>query len=278
MYARGMTVIDIQAHLKELYSVDVSPDLISQVTDAVVQEVREWRHRPLDPVYPVIIFDGLRVKIRDEGVVKTKCIYLAMAFTLEGKKDILGLWIEQTEGAKFWLKVMNELKNRSVQDALIAVVDGLKGFPEAINAVFPKTQVQTCIVHLVRYSLSFVYWKDRKKVANDLKAIYRAQTQEMAEGALTEFESKWDSQYPTISQSWRRNWELVIPFFAYPLEIRKIIYTMNAIESLHMTLRKIIKYRGHFPNDESATKPLYLAWRNASGKMDHADSRMEKKR
>lgn len=266
MYARGMTVRNIQAHLKELYSVDVSPDLISQVTDAVVQEVREWQHRPLDPVYPVIIFDGLRVKIRDEGVVKTKCIYLAMAFTLEGKKDILGLWIEQTEGAKFWLKVMNELKNRGVQDALIAVVDGLKGFPEAINTVFPKTQVQTCIVHLVRYSLSFVSWKDRKDVENDLKAIYRAPTQEMAEGALTEFESKWDSQYPTISQSWRRNWELVIPFFAYPLEIRKIIYTTNAIESLHMTLRKIIKNRGHFPNDESATKLLYLALRNASEK------------
>ncbi len=259
MYARGMTVRNIQAHLKELYAVDVSPDLISQVTDAVVQEVREWQNRPIDPVYPIIIFDALRVKIRDEGVVKTKSVYLALAFTMEGQKDVLGLWIEQTEGAKFWLKIMNELKNRGVQDVLIAVVDGLKGFPDAINMVFPKTQVQTCIVHLVRYSLNFVCWRDRKDVAKDLKLIYRAETEEMAEANLSEFEAKWDSKYPTISQSWRRNWERVIPFFIYPHEIRKIIYTTNAIESLNMTLRKIIKNRGHFPSDESATKLIYLA-------------------
>lgn len=266
MYARGMTVRNIQAHLKELYAVDVSPDLISQVTDTVVQEVREWQNRPLDPVYPIIIFDALRVKIRDEGVVKTKSVYLALAFTMEGQKDVLGLWIEQTEGAKFWLKIMNELKNRGVQDVLIAVVDGLKGFPDAINMVFPKTQVQTCIVHLVRYSLNFVCWRDRKDVAKDLKLIYRAETEEMAEANLSEFEAKWDSKYPTISQSWRRNWERVIPFFIYPHEIRKIIYTTNAIESLNMTLRKIIKNRGHFPSDESATKLIYLALRNATTK------------
>ncbi len=266
MYARGMTVRNIQAHLKELYAVDVSPDLISQVTDAVVQEVREWQNRPIDPVYPIIIFDALRVKIRDEGVVKTKSVYLALAFTMEGQKDVLGLWIEQTEGAKFWLKIMNELKNRGVQDVLIAVVDGLKGFPDAINTVFPKTQVQTCIVHLVRYSLNFVCWRDRKDVAKDLKLIYRAETEEMAEANLSEFEAKWDSKYPPISQSWRRNWERVIPFFIYPHEIRKIIYTTNAIESLNMTLRKIIKNRGHFPSDESATKLIYLALRNATTK------------
>ena len=266
MYARGMTVRNIQAHLKELYAVDVSPDLISQVTDAVVQEVREWQNRPIDPVYPIIIFDALRVKIRDEGVVKTKSVYLALAFTMEGQKDVLGLWIEQTEGAKFWLKIMNELKNRGVQDVLIAVVDGLKGFPDAINTVFPKTQVQTCIVHLVRYSLNFVCWRDRKDVAKDLKLIYRAETEEMAEANLSEFEAKWDSKYPTISQSWRRNWERVIPFFIYPHEIRKIIYTTNAIESLNMTLWKIIKNRGHFPSDESATKLIYLALRNATTK------------
>ena len=266
MYARGMTVRNIQAHLKELYSVDVSPDLISQVTDAVVQEVREWQNRPIDPVYPIIIFDALRVKIRDEGFLKTKSVYLALAFTMEGQKDVLGLWIEQTEGAKFWLKIMNELKNRGVQDVLIAVVDGLKGFPDAINTVFPKTQVQTCIVHLVRYSLNFVCWRDRKDVAKDLKLIYRAETEEMAEANLSEFEAKWDSKYPTISQSWRRNWERVIPFFIYPHEIRKIIYTTNAIESLNMTLRKIIKNRGHFPSDESATKLIYLALRNATTK------------
>ncbi len=266
MYARGMTVRNIQAHLKELYAVDVSPDLISQVTDTVVQEVREWQNRPLDPVYPIIIFDALRVKIRDEGVVRTKSVYLALAFTMEGQKDVLGLWIEQTEGAKFWLKIMNELKNRGVQDVLIAVVDGLKGFPDAINSVFPETQVQTCIVYLVRYSLNFVCWRERKNVAKDLKLIYRAETEEMAEANLSEFEAKWDSKYPTISQSWRRNWERVTPFFIFPHEIRKIIYTTNAIESLNMTLRKIIKNRGRFPSDESATKLIYLALKNAATK------------
>ena len=264
MYARGMTVREIQGHLKEMYRVEVSPDLISRVTDAVMDEVREWQNRPLDRVYPIVIFDALRVKIRDEGVVKNKAVYLALGINMEGVKDVLGLWIEQSEGAKFWLKVMTELKNRGVNDVLITVVDGLKGFPEAITSIFPKAQVQTCIVHLVRHSLKFVPWKERKLVAADLKAIYRAETVEMAEARLAEFEEKWDPKYPPISRSWRRNWEQIIPFYSYPPDIRKVIYTTNAIESLHMTLRKIIKNRGHFPNDEAATKLLYLALRNVS--------------
>jgi putative transposase len=264
MYARGMTVREIQGHLKEMYGVEVSPDLISRVTDEVLNEVREWQNRPLDQVYPIVIFDALRVKIRDEGVVKNKAVYLALGVNMEGIKDVLGLWIEQTEGAKFWLKVMTELKNRGVNDVLVTVVDGLKGFPEAITSVFPFAQVQTCIVHLVRHSLKFVPWKERKEVAADLKAIYRAETVEMAEARLTDFEEKWDSKYPPISRSWRRNWEQIIPFYSYPPEIRKVIYTTNAIESLHMTLRKIIKNRGHFPNDQAATKLLYLALKNVS--------------
>ena len=266
MYAGGMTVRDIQSHLKDLYGIEVSPDLISEVTDAVIQEVREWQNRPLDAVYPIIIFDAIRVKIRDEGVVRNKAVYLALAFTMGGTKDVLGLWIEQTEGAKFWLRVMNELKNRGIQDVLIAVVDGLKGFPEAINSVFPQTVVQTCIVHLVRYSLNFVSWKDRKAVASDLKKVYRAETAILAEANLTEFEGKWDGKYPTIGQSWRRNWENVIPFFVFPEDIRRIIYTTNAIESLNMRLRKIIKNRGHFPGDDSASKLIYLTLRNVSKK------------
>ena len=266
MYAGGMTVRDIQSHLKDLYGIEVSPDLISEVTDAVIQEVREWQNRPLDAVYPIIIFDAIRVKIRDEGVVRNKAVYLALAFTMGGTKDVLGLWIEQTEGAKFWLRVMNELKNRGIQDVLIAVVDGLKGFPEAINSVFPQTVVQTCIVHLVRYSLNFVSWKDRKAVAADLKKVYRAETAILAEANLTEFEGKWDGKYPTIGQSWRRNWENVIPFFVFPEDIRRIIYTTNAIESLNMRLRKIIKNRGHFPGDDSASKLIYLTLRNVSKK------------
>lgn len=264
MYARGMTVREIQGHLKEMYGVEVSPDLISRVTDEVMNEVREWQNRPLDQVYPIIIFDALRVKIRDEGVVRNKAVYLALGINLEGIKDVLGLWIEQTEGAKFWLKVMTELKNRGVNDVLITVVDGLKGFPEAITSIFPEAQVQTCIVHMVRHSLKFVPWKERKKVAADLKAIYKAETVEIAEANLADFEEKWDLKYPPISRSWRRNWERIIPFYSYPSEIRKVIYTTNAIESLNMTLRKIIKNRGHFPSDEAATKLLYLALKNVS--------------
>lgn len=266
MYARGMSVNEIRGHLEEIYGVEVSRDLISTVTDAVMEEVRDWQNRPLDAVYPVIIFDALRVKIRDEGTVRNKAVYLALGFTMEGQREVLGLWIEQTEGAKFWLRVMNDIKARGVNDVFIAVVDGLKGFPEAINAVFPDTQVQTCIVHMIRNSLNFVGWKEKKAVATDLKEVYRAKTDEDAALRLDEFEEKWGGKFPSIAKSWRNNWEHVIPFFAYPEEIRKIIYTTNAIESLNMSLRKIIKNRGHFPNDEAATKLLYLALKNASKK------------
>jgi putative transposase len=267
MYARGMTVREIQGHLKELYATDISPDLISSVTDAVLEEIKDWQNRPLEPLYPVIIFDALRVKIRDEGVVKNKAVYLAIGIAKDGTKDILGLWIEQTEGAKFWLKVMSELKNRGVQDALICLVDGLKGFPEAISAIFPQAQIQTCIVHLMRHSLEYCSWKDRKFVAAELKTIYRAVSAEAAAEALSAFEAgPWGQRYPAIAASWRRNWERVIPFFAYPPDVRRVLYTTNAIESLHMQLRKITKNRGHFPSDEAATKLLYLALRNVTAK------------
>jgi len=266
MYARGMSVREIRGHLEELYGVEVSPDLISRVTDEVMDEVRDWQSRPLDEVYPIIIFDALRVKIRDEGMVRSKAVYLALGFTMEGHKEVLGLWIEQTEGAKFWLRVMTEIKNRGVNDVFIAVVDGLKGFPDAINAVFPEASVQTCIVHMIRHSLNYVPWNERKAVAADLKSIYRAESADAAALRLGEFEEKWDGKYPTIGQSWRRNWEQIIPFFTYPDAVRKIIYTTNAIERLNMSLRKIIKNRGHFPSDEAATKLLYLALRNAAKK------------
>src|ERR1700738_3208867 len=263
LYARGMTVREIQGHLAELYGTEVSPDLISRVTDAVLDEVREWQSRPLDPVYPVIFFDALRVKIRDEGLVRNKAVYVALALNSDGEKEVLGLWIEQTEGAKFWLKVMNELKTRGVSDVLIAVVDGLKGFPEAIGVVFPLTTVQTCIIHLIRNSLAFVSWKDRKLIMPDLKAIYRAPPAEAALTELDAFEAKWDKRYPAIGQAWRRAWEHVVPFFAFPPAIRKMIYTTNAVESLNRSLRKIIKTRGSFPTDEAALKLLFLAIRNA---------------
>jgi len=266
MYARGMSVREIRGHLEELYGVEVSPDLISRVTDEVMDEVRDWQTRPLDEVYPIIIFDALRVKIRDEGTVRNKAVYLALGFTMDGHKEVLGLWIEQTEGAKFWLRVMNEIKNRGVNDVFIAVVDGLKGFPDAITAVFPEVSVQTCIVHMIRNSLNYVGWKERKAVAKDLKAVYRAATADAAALQLDEFEDKWGARFPSIAPIWRRNWEQVIPFFAYPEDVRKIIYTTNAIESLNMSLRKIIKNRGHFPNDDAATKLLYLALRNAAKK------------
>jgi putative transposase len=261
LYARGMTVREIQGHLAELYGTEVSPDLISKVTDAVLDEVRDWQNRPLDPVYPVVFFDALRVKIRDEGTVKNKAIYVALGLNPSGEKDVLGLWIEQTEGAKFWLKVMNDLKARGLNDILI--VDGLKGFPEAITSVFPQTLVQTCIVHLIRNSLSFVTWKDRKAILPSIQAIYRAENADMAIVRLEEFEAKWGKRYPAIGQAWRRAWEHVIPFFAFAPGIRKMIYTSNAVEALNRSLRKIIKTRGSFPNDEAALKLLYLAIRNA---------------
>jgi transposase-like protein len=267
MYARGMTVREIQAFLEEQYGVEVSPDLISSVTDAVLEEVKEWQVRPLEPMYPVVFFDALRVKIRDEGTVKNKAVYLALAIRTDGIKEILGLWIEQTEGAKFWLRVMTELRNRGVQDILIAVVDGLKGFPDAITAVFPQTQVQTCIVHLLRNSLEFVTWKDYKHVTRELRQIYRAENADAAKERLEEFaDGEWGRKYPTIAPLWRRHWEQVIPFLTYPVEMRRSIYTTNALESVHMRLRKIIKSRGHFPNDEAAAKLLYLALRNISQK------------
>lgn len=263
LYARGLTVREIQGHLKEIYGAEVSPDLISRVTDAVLEEVKEWQTRPLDACYPVVFFDALRVKIRDEGLVKNKAVYVALALDGDGHKHVLGLWIEQTEGAKFWLKVMNDLKTRGVQDILIAAVDGLKGFPEAIGAVFPETVVQTCIVHLIRNSMAFVSWKDRKAIMPDLKAIYRAENAEAAQDRLGEFEARWGAKYPAVGQSWRRAWEHVIPLFAFPPDIRKMIYTTNAVESLNRSLRKIIKTRGSFPNDEAALKLLYLAIQNA---------------
>lgn len=263
MYARGMTVREIQGHLAELYGVEVSPDLISTVTDAVWEEVVEWQNRPLDPMYPIVFFDALRVKIRDEGTVRSKAVYLALGVSRDGRKHVLGLWIEQTEGAKFWLKVMTELKNRGLEDILVSVVDGLKGFPEAITAVFPQTQVQTCIVHLIRNSLEYCSWQERKAFAAALKGVYTAISEAEAEQRLAELEAgPWGRKFPTVMQSWRRHWEQIVPFFAFPLEVRRIIYTTNAIESLNMRLRKVIKNRGHFPNDEAATKLLFLALRN----------------
>jgi len=263
LYARGLTVREIQGHLREIYGTEVSSDLISRVTDAVLEEVKEWQSRPLDPCYPIVFFDALRVKIRDEGLVRNKAVYVALALDAEGHKHVLGLWIEQTEGAKFWLKVMNDLKTRGLADILIAVVDGLRGFPEAIGAAFPETIVQTCIIHLIRNALAFVSWKDRKLIMPDLKAIYRAESADGALDRLAEFEDKWDARYPAIGQSWRRAWEHVIPLFAFPPDIRKMIYTTNAVESLNRSLRKIIKTRGSFPNDEAAMKLLYLAIQNA---------------
>jgi putative transposase len=259
MYARGMSVREIVGHLRDLYGVDVSPDLISAVTDAVLDDVAAWQARPLEPVYPLVFFDALRVKIRDEGLVRNKAIHIALGVRADGTKEILGLWLEQNEGAKFWLRVMNELRNRGVEDVLIAVVDGLKGFPEAILAVFPDATVQTCIVHLLRNSLDFVSYKDRKTVAATLKAIYRAKDADDGEKALSDFEaSEWGRKYPAIGQSWRRAWNEVVPFFAFHPDVRRLIYTTNAIEALNSKLRRAVRARGHFPTDEAATKLLFL--------------------
>jgi putative transposase len=247
--------------------VEISPELVSAVTDAVLEEVAAWQNRPLEASYAIVFFDALRVKIRDEGVVKNKAVYLAIGVRCSGHKEILGLWIEQTEGAKFWLRVMSEIRNRGTGDILIAVVDGLKGFPEAISAVFPDTVVQTCIVHLIRYSMQFASWKERRAIAATLKPIYKAHSAELAKQRLEDFEaSSWGSKYPAIAQSWRRNWEQVIPFFAFAPEVRKIIYTTNAIESLHSQVRKAVRGRGHFPSDEAASKLIWLVLRNISGK------------
>lgn len=266
LYARGMTVREIRGHLEEMYGTEISPTLISSVTDAVIEEVKAWQVRPLDALYPIVYLDCIHVKVRDAGAVRVKAVYLALGISLGGEKELLGLWIAQTEGAKFWLQVVTELKNRGVQDVFIACVDGLKGFPEAIEVVFPKTAVQLCIVHLVRYSLNYVSWKLRKAVAADLRAVYTAATAEEAAQRLTEFEGKWGEAYPTIGQSWRRNWPRITPFFDYPPEIRKVIYTTNAIESVNMSLRKVTKNRGSFPSDEALLKLFYLALRNISKK------------
>jgi len=263
MYARGMTIREIQGYLAEMYGTEVSPEFISKVTDEVSAEITAWQSRPLEPMYPVVFFDALRVKIRDDAVVRNKAVYLALAILPDGSRDVLGIWIEQTEGAKFWLKVFNELKSRGVNDILIAVVDGLKGLSDAIETAFPSTTVQTCIVHLIRNSLDYASWKHRKAVAAALRPIYTAATARAAEAALEEFAaSDWGEKLPTIVQSWRRAWQNVIPFFAFPPDVRRVIYTTNIIESLHMQLRKIIKNRGHFPSDEAATKLLWLALRN----------------
>lgn len=263
MYARGMTVREIQAFLAEQYGTEVSPDFISSVTDAVMSEVTAWQARPLEPMYPVVFFDALRVKVREDAVVRNKAIYLALGVLPDGTREVLGLWIENTEGAKFWLKVFNDLKTRGVADILIAVTDGLKGMGEALGAVFPATTLQTCIVHLIRNSLDFASWKDRKLLAAALKPIYCAPSAEAAEQALSEFESgPWGQRFPTVVAAWRRAWERVIPFFAFPPAVRRLIYTTNAIESLHSQLRKIIKTRGHFPSDDAATKLIWLALRN----------------
>lgn len=266
MYARGMTVREIQGHLLELYGLEVSPDLISTVTDAVLETVAEWQNRPLEAMYPLVFFDALRVKIRDEGLVRNKAVFVALGVRPDGTKDILGLWIETSEGAKFWLRVMNELKNRGVDDVLIAVVDGLKGFPDAINAVFPQTIVQTCIVHLIRNSMDFASWKDRRAVAAMLKTVYRATDADAAAAALDAFDAgPWGQKYPSIAQSWRRNWVHVIPFFAFPVAVRRIIYTTNAIESLNAKLRRAVRTRGHFPTDDAALKLLFLVLRQVAG-------------
>ena len=264
LYAAGLTVRDIRAHLEDIYGLQVSPDLISRVTDSVLDEVREWQSRALERMYPIVIFDTLRVKIRDADsrMVKNKAVYVALCVSRDGLREVLGLWVADNEGAKFWLSVMTELKNRGVQDILIAVVDGLKGFPDAITTAFPQAMVQTCIVHLVRHSLNFCAWKDRKVVATDLRRIYAAATADQAAAALDSFEEKWAGKYASIAPAWRRAWQEVIPFFAFDPAIRKIIYTTNAIESLNRAIRKSIKTRGSFPTEEAATKLIYLAIRN----------------
>jgi putative transposase len=265
MYARGMSTREIQGHLRELYGIEVSPDLVSAVTDAVLDEVADWQNRPLEALYPLVFLDALRVKVRDEGTVRNKAVYVALGVRQDGTKEVLGLWIEQTEGAKFWLRVMNELKDRGVQDILIAVVDGLKGFPEAIAAVFPKTQVQACVVHLIRNSLAFVSYKDRRAVAGALKEVYRARTAELGQAALDAFdEGPWGRKYPVIAQSWRRHWAEVIPFYAFPGEVRRIIYTTNAIEAVNAKLRRAVRARGHFPTDEAVLKLLFLVLNRAA--------------
>ena len=267
LYARGMSTREIAEHVGELYGAEISADLVSAVTDSVLEEVGAWQSRGLDATWAIVFFDAIRVKIRNEGLVSNRAVYLAIGVRCSAHKEILGIWIEQTEGAKFWLRVMSELKNRGVQDILIAVVDGLKGFPEAITSVFPKTVVQTCIVHLIRYSMQFVSWKERKLISAALKPIYQAESAAAARERMEDFDSgPWGQKYPAIAQSWRRNWEQVIPFFAFAPELRKIIYTTNAIESLNAEVRKAVRIRGHFPSEEAATKLIYLVLRKVQAR------------
>lgn len=262
MYARGMTTRDIQAHLMDIYKVEVSPELISAVTSEIMDEVMEWQNRPVDDIYPIVYFDAIWVKVREDSHVINKAVYLAIGVRLDGFKDVLGIWLEKEEGAKFWLKVITELQNRGLKDIFIACVDGLKGFPEAIESVFPNTQVQICIVHMVRNSMRYVSYKDRKSVVKDLKSVYQAPTEDMALNALSELEKKWNGRYPMIAKSWRNNWSRLSPFFEYPSEIRRAMYTTNAIESLNNGLRKVTKNRGAFPTDEAVIKLLYMALKN----------------
>jgi transposase-like protein len=273
LYARGMTMREVQGFLLETYGVEVSPEFISSVTDAVMAEVTAWQARPLEPMYPVVFFDALRVKMREDAVVRNKAVYLALGALPDGTRDILGLWIEGSEGAKFWMKVFNDLKTRGVGDILIAVTDGLKGMGEALAAVFPATTLQTCIVHLIRNSLDYASWKDRKLLAAAIRPIYTAPSAEAAEAELAAFErGPWGQKFPTVAVAWRRAWDRVIPFFAFPPAVRRVIYTTNAIESINARLRKIIKTRGHFPSDDAATKLLWLALRNITADWGRAAS------
>jgi len=272
MYARGMTTREIQGHLQQMYGVEVSPALISDVTDAVMDEVKAWQNRPLEPLYAILYLDALYVKMRHEGRVENRAVYVSIGVDMDGRKDVLGLWTSGNEGAKFWLGVLTELKNRGVRDVLIACVDGLKGFPQAIESVFPEARIQLCIVHMVRASLNYVNWKERRQVAADLKLIYRAATERQAEQELTDFIARWGHKYQAIGRLWQQNWDRVIPFFEFPAEVRRVIYTTNAVESLHMSLRKIIKTRGSFPGEEAAMKLLYLALRNVIARWDTIQS------
>lgn len=272
LYARGMTVREIQGHLQEIYGVEVSPTLISDVTDAIIEELKIWQGRPLEPIYPIVYLDALYVKMRHEGRVENRAVYVAIGVTMEGQKEVLGLWTSAHEGAKFWLGILTELKNRGVREIFIVCVDGLKGFPQAIEAVFPHAIVQTCIVHMIRASLNYVSWKERKTMVKEIKPIYQAATEAEAKRALDEFAERWGHKYQAIVKLWRDNWQRVVPFFDFPLEVRKVIYTTNAIESLNMSLRRAIKTRGSFPSEDAALKLLFLALRRVSQKWNTVQS------
>ena len=266
LYARGMTMSEIQGHLEEIYQTEISKDLISTITDGVIEEVTKWQNRSLDSIYPILYLDCIHVKSRDNNTIINKAVYLAIGVNMDGKKELLGIWVGKNEGSKFWMQVVTELKNRGVEQIYVACVDGLKGFPEAINSIFSRTIVQLCIVHMIRNSVKYVSYKDLKEVTADLKKIYTANTEEMAHFELKQFSAKWDNKYPVISDIWQRNWSGIVPFFAFPAEIRKVIYTTNAIESINRQIRKIIKNKGVFPDDKSIQKIVFLALRNAAKK------------